>query len=576
MGNRFTVCGSSQSHHLHDLREDLFGPHAELIVSAANGGTILTMNDSVPTVEALAVKGGKIIRMGKAEDVLSLKGIFTKVIKLKDDETLMPGLIEPHTHTSIMTEFLSGRMNDLSAFTTENPTGASIRQKMSETVKKAQAASQPPEWIVFSGWDPVLVPDLIKPDFRLNAKWLDEKVTDEFAVLVLQQSLHCCWLNTKGLKLCGMKDNPTGQVKEPAGMEQVMKHISQPSGLELVGLLLNAMRTYSERGFTTVTDMGTLPLDKLVVSALSFVTLLPEFPVRWGIYYNVFSKYVPSINRVNDKLWFPGVKFWADGSPYVGTMCCSERYHRTALTEGLEFDFGHPYGVLDNPNTAFLVKKLTPFKDRLIAVHSHGDKAVEQALNVYDQLIHARSDSGSSPANVDHRYRLDHVGQITKDQLIRAQQMGVTVTFFTDHVYYYGEALGHSIIGHERASRFAPAGLASKCGHRHWTLHQDSPCSPLHPFLCMKNAILRKTMQHGDVLGPEYCITIQEALKAYTINAAWQLKRDDEIGSLEEGKLGDFVYLSNNPLNMEPEKLPDIKVIATFIGGHRFDPKPLS
>ena len=164
----------------------------------------------------------------------------------------------------------------------------------------------------------------------------------------------------------------------------------------------------------------------------------------------------------------------------------------------------------------------------------------------------------------DHRYRLEHCGLITEDQLRCATELGVTTTIFVNHVYYYGMALKDGILGTNRAERFTPTGLATECGQTHWTLHEDSPCNPINPFRSMHTCITHRTMKDPSfVLGPQYRSSIDDALKAYTINAAWQLKRENEIGSIEVEKLADLVLLSNNPKSVPVDDLLSIQVLET-------------
>ena len=126
------------------------------------------------------------------------------------------------------------------------------------------------------------------------------------------------------------------------------------------------------------------------------------------------------------------------------------------------------------------------------------------------------------------------------------------------------------ILGYERTKRWASLALATKhdlC----WLIHQDNPAfpDPPQPFANIKTAVSRKQNDgNTQVFGHQYCVNVKEALKASTINAAWLVFREKEIGSVEVGKLADFVILSQNPLLVDREKLEDIKVIETYLGGH--------
>jgi len=167
----------------------------------------------------------------------------------------------------------------------------------------------------------------------------------------------------------------------------------------------------------------------------------------------------------------------------------------------------------------------------------------------------------------DHRHRLEHNALITNSQIIQAQKLGLTLSFFIDHIYYYGEQLPE-IVGPDRAARFMPLGSAFAAGHRA-SIHTDNPATPVDPFRVISTAITRKTKNRGYILGPAERVTIDDALRAVTINAAWQLFEDDQRGSITVGKAADFVLLSQNPIRIQPENLKNISVLCTWVDGNK-------
>lgn len=573
MGNLPFSCGEpvSPPPDTQSAAED--AAHADLIFT---GGTIITMDDSNPTVEALAVKGENIMAVGTKDDIFKLKGLCTGVVELTRKETLMPGLIDPHTHPSLVAGI--SLFTDISGF--KYRSFAEVKKVIKDAVHHTKPTlTDPHPWVLFQGWDPAIITDLPS----LDAKTLDSLATAEYPVFVLNQALHSAWLNTKGLEVCGITSktsdppggkivrdsdgNPTGMLKEPPAVALPVAKIPKPGLLKWAKIAFDVLHQYSKNGFTTIIDMGTMPLDdKAALAFLSFITHCAECPVRMGLYYTPKTG-KPSSHYENKKLWFPGAKIWADGSPYDGGMAVEKPFLQTQMTKALGFDFDHsPCGYLIYPSVDEQAKQLRPFQDELLATHTHGGRAIQQSLDVYEQLIQ------QNPGNSDHRYRLEHTGLITEEQLQRATQLGVTVTMFVGHVYYYGVALRDGILGPDRAERFAPTNLATTCGQKHWTIHEDATANPIAPFISMKACVTREMWKEpGHQLGPQYASTIDEALKAYTINAAWQLKRENDIGSLEVGKLADLVVLSENPKAIPPKKLPDIKVLETYIGGKHFD-----
>ena len=570
MGNQQFTCHPP----VIDTPGEVVHSHADIIFT---GGTILTMTDCNPTVDTIAVKDHKIVALGKKEEIFQqYKGFLTKVVELQGTETLMPGLIEPHTHPSLVSSFAP--MIDLSGYSGELKNKDDVLAKIKKAVE-AMKSKDTSKWLVFKGWDPAIITDLPS----IDAKTLDVIATKDYPVFVIEQALHSGWLNTKGLEVCGItkdtpnpkggifvKDSrgcPTGMVKEGPAVGYVLMKIPN---LPLATLtdIFPALNQYAENGFTTITDMGTIPIDILSLSFLSFVTLWPSCPVRIGVFCNpVITKEKPNDFFTNEKLWFPGAKVWADGSPYAGSMATKQPYLDTKMTRALDFDEKrYPCGYLIYPCLEDQVNVLRPFKNEILATHCQGERAIDHSLDTYKKLI------DENPTLKDHRYRLDHCCLITEEQLLRATDLGVTVTMFVDHVYYYGIALKEGIVGTERAERFVPTALATKCGQTHWTLHADSPFNPINPFRSMHTCITRRTMKDPSVvLGPQYRSSIDDALKAYTINAAWQLKRENEIGSIEVGKLADLVLLSNNPKSVPVDDLLSIQVLETYVGGKVFD-----
>ena len=149
----------------------------------------------------------------------------------------------------------------------------------------------------------------------------------------------------------------------------------------------------------------------------------------------------------------------------------------------------------------------------------------------------------------------------------RAARLGLTPSWHINYIYYYGEALRDEIIGPERARVSYPISAAERGGLRN-SLHNDSPMYPAEPFKLMRSAVTRKTRK-GEIIGEEQAITIDEAIKALTINPAWQLFMEDKVGSLEVGKLADLVVLSENPLKIDLDRLDQIQVVETYRSGRR-------
>ena len=147
------------------------------------------------------------------------------------------------------------------------------------------------------------------------------------------------------------------------------------------------------------------------------------------------------------------------------------------------------------------------------------------------------------------RHRMERLGFRTVEQIEYAAKLNLALSFFVAHLYFYGTSYTKNIFGPERTNRWTPLLAATKAGLR-WSIHQEHatyPGPPL-PFANVKTAVTRTQRYDKEkVYGPEYCVTIHEAMKAVTIDAAWQLQKDDCLGSLKEGKKADLIVVSDNP-----------------------------
>ena len=156
---------------------------------------------------------------------------------------------------------------------------------------------------------------------------------------------------------------------------------------------------------------------------------------------------------------------------------------------------------------------------------------------------------------------------ISPEDLYRARDLGVVPSFHVNHVYYYGAELRDSIIGARRADRLMPIGTAIKAGLR-VSLHADSPMYPPEPFRLMRTAVTRRS-RSGRRIAPNEAISSEQALRAVTIDAAWQLFAEDRVGSIEVGKQADFTVVDRDPLRIEPDDLDRVEVAETWIAGRR-------
>jgi predicted amidohydrolase YtcJ len=545
--------------------------------------TIITLEDGLPTAEAMLVEKGIIKAIGTSKEILSLKNSHTKAIDLKG-QTIMPGFIDSHTHVAL-SAFLEN-MVDLSGF----------KHKTSKEVwdyLKAQALTKKPgEWIVGKGIDPVLVADLVSP----NLAFLDSLVPNNPLVLI-SQSLHTYWVNSKTLKKVGIdnftknpsessfyeKDslgNLTGLIAEQKAFLPILavlqKDVMTPKSL--MNATTKVLKAYAKNGNTTIVSAGITINDakplrlyeflatenpKFINQLLAAVGILPKrvpYP-RHFIYIRQDKDFLlPKKPIDNDFYSILGVKFWYDGSPYTGSMYLNVPYLNTDFNK-------NSLRIPINSRGKALIKK-DDLKNLFInytkegwqiAVHAQGDVANQDVIDAF-------AEANNEVDVTKFRNRLEHCVLLPESSFDKIEALNIVPNFHVNHLYYYGKALDDKIIGTERANIILPVGEAQK-RHLKYALHADQPMFESKPFRLIQTAVERLTKE-GDTLGFNQRISVLEGLKAMTINAAWQIHKEDKLGTLKKGKYADFVVLDKNPLKIPTHDLENIKILKVFINGN--------
>ncbi len=535
------------------------------------GGYILTMDDNQPVVEAIAVEDGRITAIGTEKNIIKLRDWRTKIVNLQG-KTLMPGLIEAHCHP-IATAVLSQVVN-ISGFTYNS------RAEIMATIGSAVKNASPGKWVLAFGWDPVMVKDLHNP---ILAEL--DSISTEVPIFILTQMMHQAFVNNAVYKAAeitretpdppggGMflKDdhgNLNGVIYEFSALQHILKKMPKtPQGT--AELLLNLQYAkYAKAGYTSIASLGPVDIAGYPLNFMANLSRNADVPVRSFVYpvkKQLDRSKWPS-GYGNDRFRIKGVKLYMDGSPYTGGAAFAEPYLNTEVTlKRMNLQPDHRGKV--NYSEASLLQTLTKYHNAgyQIAIHAQGEIAIQMILNAFTEIL-------DKYPRANHRHRLEHNALITNNQIIQAQKLGLTLSFFMDHVYYYGDQLP-KIVGPDRAARFMPLGSAFAAGHKP-SIHTDNPATPVDPFRVISTAITRKTRNTEVILGPAERVTINDALKAVTINAAWQLFEDEQRGSITIGKAADFVLLSHNPLRVNPENINNISVLCTWIDGNKVNTSP--
>jgi predicted amidohydrolase YtcJ len=531
------------------------------------GGDIITVTDKTPYAEALAVKGETIIAVGEHEEVFRNKGPETQLIDLAG-KTLMPGLVEPHSHPIISA--LLYDWVDVSGFT--NPNRVAVMKRLQEAAEKAR----PGEWICAFGYDPILTRDLKV----LNADLLDG-ISSSSPIFIMVQTMHTVYVNHMAFVRAGItRDTPqpnggtfvkneagdlTGMVIEQGATNLLMAALLKDSRKDGTELMKTQLERYAQAGYTTVGALGLFPVFPNAVRLLKDSVERDDCPVRMLVMEKAsdLEKGIQiELEPGTDRFRVSGVKFWYDGSPYSGNMYLEAPFLNSDLMQsglGVPMDTcGYPMMPKDRFRELVMKYHKQGFQ---IAVHGQGDRAIGDIVDVFEDVL------GAVPRE-DHRHRIEHGALFTKSLIERAARLGLMPSWHINHIHYYGEALRDEILGPERAEGLMPMATALRCGLCN-SVHNDSPMYPPEPFKLMRTAVTRKT-RRNEIIGKNQTISVEEALRAVTINAARQLFVEGKVGSLEIGKFADLVLVSENPFKINPDRLDLIEVIGTYRGGRPF------
>jgi len=344
----------------------------------------------------------------------------------------------------------------------------------------------------------------------------------------------------------------TGQMEEMSAYQPVYMQLNKTIDMRTKGPDMWATAVhFASRGITTIHDLFVGPmLFNLYRNAFSTHTAEKPFPIRVSLYAPAHWEDRPEATGFDPLyLRFGGTKLFADGSIQCHTACCLQPYHDQADTKG---------------SLTFPPEKLAQIVAKFhakgqIAVHCNGDGAIEAIIDAVEQ-------ANATNPRPDHRHRIEHCQMVTAEQLERMNKAGITASFFVSHVYFWGDRHKDIFLGPDRSQTISPLQTAVKNGIR-FGLHSDCPITPVNPLHSMWTAVSRK-MKNNEVLGQDERISVEQALKAYTIDAAYLSFEENIKGSIEPGKLADFVVLAEDPFQVDVDHLPEIQISQTIVGGH--------
>ena len=533
---------------------------------------IHTLNPSNPTATHIAIKDGMILGVGSLEEVIGW-GEYQLDERFKD-KVIVPGFIEAHAHVmagGMMTlpylGFFERPLADGSIAPAVQSYAALIEALKAEDAK----LEDPDEQIVAVGFDPIYFQN--QP--RLTRHHLDQ-VSETRPIYIQHASGHLATVNSAMLAVNGVhadlrveglgrdeQGELDGELREPPAMSLcktgyriVMRSNSTEQALRDFGAMACNV------GITTCTDLaGAAILAPKQLEMWKQITADPEFPMR-VVQYNIPAMPGASVDFADiaaqmvelkrdqtDKHRLPGVKFVLDGSIQGFSALINE----PGYFEGE--DHGQLLAVPEQ-----LKSWLKPFHEAGLSIHMHcnGNKTQDLAIETIEEIL-------CEAYRPDHRHTITHAQLTTQAQLRKMAKLGLCANFFSNHLWYWGDQHYEITVGPERANQLEPCASAIREGVS-FSVHSDAGVTPLGSLHTMWCAVNRVTPS-GRVLGEEEKITAEQALKAVTIDAAYQMHMDHEIGSLEAGKRADMAILDEDPLAVEAMKIKDIGVQGTILGG---------
>lgn len=545
------------------MMHNIGGIMADITVFKAK--KIITMDVNRPEATHVAVRDGEILAVGGA-DCADAWGPVTHDNSLSDT-ILMPGLIEGHAHmmAGAMWQYAYAGYHDRI-----DPKGKlwkgltdidAVITGLSDYEKTLEGDTPLIGW----GFDPIFL-----TSERLSRAHLDQISTTR-PIAIMFSNFHLMCVNSVALDMVGFDattnaegvvkgadGQPTGELQEMAAMFPIMRRLGMDfRGLSQSPEAIQAFGEVSQRaGVTTITDLYS-QIEMEDVKTLADLTGHDTFPLR---IVPVLGAALPPAEMVQkakdlakkstDKMRFGAVKLMTDGSIQGWT----------ARVKSPHYLGGHPNGIWNMaPEQIFAMVEEMHSQGIQMHIHVNGDEAAEVCLDALEAAMRKHPWAG-------HRHVLQHCQMMGRDLFTRAADMGVCCNIFSNHIWYFGDQHVALTIGEDRALRMNAARTAIDAGVN-FALHSDAPVTPLGPLFTAWCAVNRQTMS-GRTLGEAQCIDVDEALFAITLGAAYTLKLDRDIGSIEAGKRADFAVLGQDPTAVEPIALKDVPVLGTVFGGH--------
>lgn len=522
-------------------------------------GKIITMSEqdfNEKAAEAVLVRDGIIAAVGDFDEVRGMAGEQTAMVDLEGG-CLMPAFIDAHSHM-----VMNGQMS-LCADLTECMSFADIICVLKDFIVARQGMGDAP--VIGYGYDHNFLEERRHP----NREVLDE-VSTEIPIMVLHVSGHLACANSSALHLAGISADtpdpeggrigrftdgrvPDGYLEETA-MQQIQKAFAVRMQFDMAKVMQGMQQIYIENGITTVQDGASTMQDVMLLKQMAgqgqLLVDVVSYPLLTADAREVHQRFPHMVGGYDGHLKIGGYKLILDGSPQGRSAWMSEPY-----LNGEAGYCGYPW--LSDQEAERWIRVAVDERKQLL-VHCNGDAASEQFLNLYEKVLR---DTGCVE---NLRPVMIHCQTVRNDQLDRMARLKMIASVFVGHVWYWGD-IHLQNFGSVRGNRISPVRDALDRGVT-VNFHQDTPVTKpnmLHSVWCAVNRLSRS----GVVIGEAQRISVYDALKAVTLQAAYEYFEEDTKGSIEVGKRADLVVLDKSPLDVAPMEIKDIQVVRTIKDG---------
>lgn len=519
-------------------------PSIDLLVTAEMIHTL----GATGAVEALAIRDGVVVATGSRADLDPLAGPNTRRVDL-DGAHVVPGFIETHMHPL----YAGIAAEEVDVTTPPHHTIESVIA----AIRERAASTDPSVPIKSWGFDDTGVRD----DRHMAAADLDAAAPDHL-VFIHHISGHVAYVNSRVLRDAGITEDtpdpvggrierhedgsPTGMLVEPSAMNLVRSVIDDYDYADFRVAARNASAIAARTGTTTITDMAVWEWDMFRAYQDAVAAEDLRVRVRLAPFLDFFDRMAFGTGFGNDRIKLGPIKMMADGSIQSYTACLTHPYHDRPAATGV--------APLDAAQLEEAVAAAHA-RGHQVAIHTNGDEAIDNALDAIEAAI------GTDP----HRHRLEHFQTARPDQIARTAELGVSVSIFVNHIWFWGDRHIDRFLGSERANRLDPVREVADAGIR-FGLHCDAPVTSLDPLFTMWCAVNRIT-SGGRPLGVDQSVDVATAFRGYTTDAAWLSYEDGRLGCLDPGHLADMAVLDRNPFTADPAYLRDVEVVRTIVGG---------